>query len=130
MPLFTKQGQAVLYIHVPKTGGTSVEHFFIGNGFAADYMDTGGPKSLNQFRRCPPQHMHAEQILAVLRPSRCGYVFATVREPLARIVSEYRMRARGHAEFPRLPAWWEQSVKRYLEIPTISRTTSARRCSS
>ncbi len=115
MPLFTKLDRSVLYIHVPKTGGTSVEQFFITNGFAAEYLDAGGGKSLNQYRRCPPQHMHAEQLQAILRPSRCNYVFATVRDPLARIVSEYRMRARGHAEFPALPAWLDQSLKRYSE---------------
>ena len=117
MPLFTRQDRSVFYIHVPKTGGTSVEQFFLANGFQADYLDTGGPKSLNGYRRCPPQHMHAEQIMAVLRPSRCGYVFATVREPLARIVSEYKMRARGHADFPRLPAWLDQSLRRYADDP-------------
>lgn len=115
MPLFTRQDASVFYIHVPKTAGTSIEQFFVANGFAAEYLDTGGAKSMNGFRRCPPQHMHGEQILAILRPSRCGYVFATVREPLARIVSEYRMRARGHADFPRLPAWLDQSLKRYQE---------------
>ena len=119
MPLFTKADRSALYIHVPKTGGTSIEQFFIANGFAADYLDTGGTKSLNPFRRCPPQHMHAEQLLAILRPARCGYIFATVREPLGRVISEYRMRARGHAEFPRLPAWLDQSLKRYADEPFI-----------
>ncbi len=119
MPLFTRQDRSVLYIHVPKTGGTSVEHFLTANGFAAEYLDAGGAGSLNSYRRCPPQHMHAQQLMAILRPWRCGYVFATVREPLARIVSEYRMRARTQDGFPRLPAWVDQSLKRYAEDPYI-----------
>ena len=49
MPLFTKGDRSVLYIHVPKTGGTSIEHFFLSNGYAAEYLDTGGAGSLNPF---------------------------------------------------------------------------------
>ncbi len=115
MPLFTKADRSALYIHVPKTGGTSVENFFLSNGFAAEYLDTGGGKSINHYRRCPPQHMHAEQLQLILRPLRCNYIFATVREPKARIISEYRMRARGRAEFPSLPSWLDQAFKRYSE---------------
>ncbi len=119
MPLFTRQNRSVLFIHVPKTGGTSVEAFFARNGFAAELLDTGGPKSLNRYRRCPPQHMEAALLQAVLRPARCDYVFATVREPLARIVSEYRMRFRGVADAPGLPAWLDLNLKRYLDDPYV-----------
>jgi hypothetical protein len=120
MPLFLKANHAVLYIHVPKTGGTAVEAFFAANGFRTEYLDTGGPASLNRFRRCAPQHMHAEQIKAIFRPLRLDYVFMTVREPLARLLSEYKMHLRGKESVAQLDEWFDQMCKRYQEDSYIA----------
>ena len=117
MPLFQRDEKSLLYVHVPKTGGTAIEAFFQRNGFAADLLDTGGPGSFNRVRRCPPQHMEARLLEQVLRPGRCDYVFMTVRDPLARIVSEYRMRARGTPKIPKLPVWFDRAVARLADDP-------------
>lgn len=117
MPLFVKQNRCALFIHIPKAGGTAIESFFERNGFVADLLDTGGPKSLNKYRACPPQHMHAAQLETVLRPGRCQFVFTTVREPLARIVSEYRMRARAEEDILPLAPWLDLQMKRYMNDP-------------
>ncbi len=120
MPLFVHADRAVLYVHIPKTGGTSVESLFTRNGFKADYLDTGGPGSLNRLRLCPPQHMHAEPLQAILRLAACAYVFATVRHPLARLVSEYRMRMRGRGgERIPLPDWFDDALRRYGRNPYV-----------
>jgi hypothetical protein len=119
MPLFLRDNRSVLFIHVPKAGGTTIEDFFLRNGFAAHLLDTGGKTSFNTYARCPPQHMHADALMAVLRPARVDYTFATVREPLARLVSEYRMRALAVPNIAPLPVWLEQHLKRLWEDPCL-----------
>jgi hypothetical protein len=93
MPVFIRDNVRILYIHVPKTGGTSLERFFVANRFHMQYFDTGGRKeSLNTVRWCPPQHMHAEMLHAIFDVTKFNYVFMTVRDPFSRLISEYKMR--------------------------------------
>lgn len=115
MPLYVKDGKAVLHMHVPKTAGTALRAFFQHNGFREELFDGGGPQSLNHLRRCAPQHMDAAQIMALLRPSRIDFVFMTVREPLSRAVSEYRMQLREIGNLPALPAWFMRMSRDFIE---------------
>ena len=114
MPVFLKDGKSVLYIHVPKTAGSSIAAFFQKNGFQVHHQDLGGPRSLNRYRRCSPQHMHAEQILSHFRLERFDYVFITVPDPLKRLLSGY-VRMRFAQDTPALPVWFNRAVRRYLE---------------
>jgi len=115
LPLYTKDGRSVFYVHVPKTGGTAIEAFFGQNGFRVEYFDAGGPQSLNPYRRCAPQHMHAAQIMTLLRPAKFDYLFMTVREPLRRVISEYKMLVRTVSDAPPLTQWFDVISKQYLE---------------
>ena len=115
MPIYQKDGKSVLYVHVPKTAGSAVGAFFRKNGFQVHYFDNGGFQSVNRYRRCSPQHMHAEPILSILRPERFNYVFMTVRDPIQRLLSEFRMRSRLNKDTVGLPAWFDWTMKRYLE---------------
>ena len=92
MPVFFKGSRRVLFIHVPKAGGTSIEAFFEANGFKTAYLDRGGsPESLNPVRRSSPQHMQAELLQALFDPSKFDFVFMTVRHPMRRIASKFAM---------------------------------------
>jgi hypothetical protein len=113
MPLFWKGGKAALYIHVPKTGGTAVTEFFKRNGFAVGLMDSGGEGSLNNFFFCPPQHLHADILKRVIKLGTVDYVVMTVRNPLDRIVSEYRMRQAAIPGIPPLPRWVKNVLTKY-----------------
>jgi hypothetical protein len=115
LPLYVKDGKSVLHMHVPKTAGTAMRAFFQRNGFREELFDGGGPQSLNHLRRCAPQHMDAAQILALLRPARIDLVFMTVREPLSRAVSEYRMQLRETKNVAALPQWFMQMTRDFLE---------------
>ena len=117
MPLFIRDGKSILYLHVPKTGGTAIEGLLQNNGFRTELFDTGARGSFNRWRRCPPQHMEAQLVDAILRPARCDYVFLTVRDPLERLLSEYRMRARTTPDIAPLPKWFEWALKRVAEDP-------------
>jgi len=115
LPFYIKEGKTVFYVHVPKTGGTAVERLFSDNQFRVEYFDAGGPRGLNRFRRCAPQHMHAEQITTLLRPARMDFVFMTVRDPLRRLISEYKMRSKSQAVLPPISIWFNQMCKQYQE---------------
>jgi hypothetical protein len=115
LPLYVKDGKSVLHMHVPKTAGTALRAFFQRNDFREELFDGGGPQSLNHLRRCAPQHMDAAQIMALLRPARIDFVFMTVREPLSRAVSEYRMQLREIRNVPALPQWFMQMTRDFLE---------------
>lgn len=93
MPVLTRGETSILYVHVPKTGGSSVEAAFRRAGWDVTYVD-GNPRkhAPNWYRRTSPQHMHADLLAATFRLERFNAVFMTVREPLARFRSEYVMR--------------------------------------
>jgi hypothetical protein len=115
LPLYVKNGKAVLHMHVPKTAGTALRAFFLSNGFREELFDGGGPQSLNHLRRCPPQHLDAAQIMALFRPSQMDFVFMTVREPMSRLVSEYRRQVRENTDVPALPAWFVRTAREFVE---------------
>lgn len=91
MPVFIKEGKSVLFVHVPKAGGSSIEAFFELNGFRIEYLDTGGRDSLNHLTRCSPQHMHAEMLRSIFNIDAFDYIFMLVRHPIVRLKSEYLM---------------------------------------
>jgi hypothetical protein len=115
MPVFLRDDISVLYVHVPKTAGSSIAAFFQKNDFQVHHQDLGGARSLNRYRRCSPQHMHAEQILSHFRMERFDCIFMTVRNPMDRLLSEYKMRAGNLPDVPPLPIWFDRVMKRYLE---------------
>lgn len=120
MPVYVKDGKAVLHIHVPKTGGTSLTRFFGLNGFTVTYMDTGGPRSMLKYLRCPPQHMHAELITTLFRPIRFNFIFMTVRDPMARLISEYKMRVRAGQTVLSFAAFVDEKFRKYRDDPYVT----------
>ncbi|MFV0634381.1 sulfotransferase family 2 domain-containing protein [Demequina sp.] len=95
MPIMRKDGTALLFVHVPKTGGSSIEAAFRSAGWRVNYLDGNFDEgSLNQLRRCSPQHVDAADLAATFAIDRFDAVFGFVREPLPRMVSEYLWRHR------------------------------------
>lgn len=95
MPVFIKDDKYVLYLHVPKTGGSTVVSFFKRNGFDIKYLDTGEPGTINRVTYCSPQHLHCEDLARIFDFSKFSFIFATVRNPVTRLKSEFLMRNRG-----------------------------------
>ena len=90
MPVFQKDNKSILFVHVPKAGGSYVEQLFKINGFSVAFFDNG--RNLNPLRCCSPQHYHKEILEVLLKVDKMDYSFMTVREPISRFISEFKMR--------------------------------------
>ena len=122
MPVFTKDNVNVLYVHVPKAGGSAIEHHFEAEGFRMSYRDgRTGPGTDNYLRRCSPQHMHADLLKGLFRVGRFDAIFTVVREPLARFRSEYSMRNRRDLDLSAgaVDEWTKDVLRRYRKNPFV-----------
>lgn len=113
MPLFRFDSAVILFIHVPKTGGSSIEAALRAMG--------GRPALLSQssqgYARSTPQHMQAEVLAAFVPETFYDLRFALVRDPQSRLVSEYKMRriGRERQDLPPLSfaEWVTETFERY-----------------
>jgi hypothetical protein len=115
VPIFFKDSLFFLYVHVPKTGGTSIERFFIDNGFSIHLIDGGGPGSLLPVLKSSPQHLHATILKCILHLERFHFIFMTVRHPQTRILSEYSMRRRYSGVDETFGEWLRRTLESYAE---------------
>ncbi|MDC3011323.1 sulfotransferase family protein [Synechococcus sp. AH-736-G21] len=94
MPVFSSPDGSlnILFIHIPKTGGGSVEHFFKKINFGVKYLQTkDAPNTLKlSCYKCSPQHMHAALLEMIFNIHSFDYVFTLVRHPFNRLLSEYK----------------------------------------
>ena len=92
MPLYQlRKGdkeKTILFIHVPKTGGTAIETYFRGIGLAG-YFDPPTYMPVRPYLKVPPAH-YDYGVLNRLYKLDALYSFAVVRHPVRRMVSEYR----------------------------------------
>lgn len=114
MPVFKKAGKTHLYIHIPKTGGTSVESLLCKSGFEMHYAEYLGENKLNNVRWCSPQHLHAKRLQEEFNIDTFDSVFTTVRNPYARFKSEYCMQ-HFQATIPSKQAIEDWAVKAFAE---------------
>ena len=95
MPIFLREGQKVLFKHVPKCAGSSIEALMAAEGFTVLLLSDAGGADVP----CPPQHLHHAALLAMgVASTSFDFEFAVVRHPLERLISEYFFRgmdARG-----------------------------------
>lgn len=87
MPLLHSAMSVIFFAHIPKTGGSSLEHWLAGRGQLRLRGRTPLPGG-----RCTPQHMHAADYAPLLEGQLIDAEFAVLRDPVARMVSEYRYR--------------------------------------
>ncbi|MET1059335.1 MAG: sulfotransferase family 2 domain-containing protein [Nocardioides sp.] len=120
MPVFIKDQRYVLFPHVPKTGGTSIERLFRRNGWQMYLRDSRvGKGSLHYVRRCSPQHLHAAVLRELIDLSRVDLCFMVVRDPIARFRSEYAMRQKDPTKTDpaSVDTWADRILTRYEHNP-------------
>ena len=119
MPSVEIRGTLIYFAHCPKAGGTSVERFMVERwGSAVGLLGWGWDRKwAREGERageisCSPQHLVWEDARRVL-PRAPDHVFTVVRDPVARMVSEYLYQAEGRLTGPAgrpvrrlgFPAW-------------------------
>lgn len=112
MPFIQHNGKCILFIHIPKAGGTSIESWMKGIA-PLRLFSVGVPHA----SRCTPQHYRMQDIRSILGDGFFDYALAVVRNPYDRIESEYRMRAQLAKQgfwkaFPAFSLWIEDNLDR------------------
>ncbi len=113
MTLFRNKENTVFFAHIPKTGGSSVEHA----------LRAGGAKRALHFHKrldfvkCTMQHMHAELYDVFIPKGFYDYGFAVVRHPFDRLESEYRWRVNLKQAKHEFNKWAIANLKRQLTKP-------------
>jgi len=113
MPIFTKDNKHFLFVHIPKTGGTSMEKLFHRSGWSISYVDFGGQGSLNPLRHCSPQHMHREILQSQFALNKFDEIFMMVRNPYDRFCSEYCWANQSNVGAPPLEVWAKRAFEAY-----------------
>lgn len=108
MPLFETDAGSLLFIHVPKTGGTSIQKCL--GSFHRHSRWTNDPLPGEP---CTPQHYSSELLTERHREDDLIYSFMMVRHPVDRLVSEYNWQMRKRL-IPTPFAWWLRMVLKKL----------------
>ena len=116
MPIFRFRDKILLFIHIPKTGGTSVEKVL---------SDAGGVEALRDSvlipgMPCTPQHFHAAILESLLPRGLCDFAFTIVRNPFDRLASEYKMRVLGPDRAIGFDDWFEVVLRRHARNPFVN----------
>ncbi len=117
MPILQYNTRRLLYLHVPKTGGGTIEAWLKTLG-PLQFHSVGVPTAL----RCAPQHFRMSDFNALFGKGCFDHVVMTVRNPYDRIESEYRMRAvisgKGFWKAsPTFSLWLEQNLEAVRKNP-------------
>lgn len=99
MPLARIEDSILYFAHIPKTGGSSIEAYIKAKGALSLYHKTavGGLKT-------SPQHLQVELFDKIVPRAFYDHGFTVLRDPVARLVSEFCYRARPPAR-----VWFRQA---------------------
>jgi hypothetical protein len=119
MPFVELNQKKILFIHVPKAGGTTVEQWLSTLAplrFKTAYIPA--------VARCTPQHFRMQDFRVLFGPDYFNYAFMLVRNPYSRIASEFRMRATiaGKGFFrswPSFSLWLEHHLQQAASNPFV-----------
>lgn len=124
MPFIQFEGRNILFMHVPKTAGMSVESWLesLAPVQLSNVYNAGWSRTL----RCSVQHLDANDIRRLFRDDYFAYAFLFVRDPYARMESEYRyLRSKGKLRLvssdlgkpPAFAQWAVREIKAAMENP-------------
>lgn len=102
MPLIRHQGKVILFVHIPKTGGTSIEDAMKKAGAVVAFRYGSRFKG---FMKTTFQHLSADVYAHVIPPDFYDYAFALSRHPVTRLVSEYFHRRKHNGETQVFDRW-------------------------
>lgn len=124
MPLYLNNEQAVTFLHIPKTAGTTIETWLNDSG---KYQQILFSQKKLEGMLVTPQHLgyHTLTELTKTLNRPLEYKFAVVRNPFERIVSEFFYRIKlgsiqlGVNSESLFSAWVVHNLKKYQETPEL-----------
>jgi hypothetical protein len=110
MTILTKDSNSILFLHVPKCGGSSIVDTFTANGFTSALETRGKPAQ--DCLLASPQHQTCSALKALVRFDNIKEIFMVVRNPYQRLVSEYNwiFREVSTEERPEYSQWVINSI--------------------
>ncbi len=117
MPVFRIDNRLVLFAHVPKCAGTSIELYLEQRFGEVGMMDRQFMRKAPQLRwsRTSPQHVDTATLTHLLPLSFFDAVFAVVRHPVDRLISVFRFQRDVEKTLPGLISFdtWLDDVALY-----------------
>lgn len=89
MPIFSKDNKTILFLHIPKAAGSSVENIGSSLGWRESFSIRGKTLEDLKYFKASLQHLHAEPLEILLNFDEFDSIFTVVRNPFARFKSEY-----------------------------------------
>jgi hypothetical protein len=112
MPLYRNKANVLLFVHIPKTGGSTIENTLKSKGITQALHSR---LRLGQ-NGVTPQHMHRDVIEKWIPESFYDAAFCVVRNPYARISSEYKWQTQArNAKVSAFDTWVNNQFKRHKE---------------
>ena len=87
--IFTINNKKILFIHIPKTAGTTIENFFLRHMKREVVWPKYYPDLLfGYYNNLHYQHLTMEEIAKINKISDFNFIFCVVRDPFYRFISE------------------------------------------
>ncbi|WP_298331226.1 sulfotransferase family 2 domain-containing protein [Asticcacaulis sp.] len=106
MPFFRYKDKTILFIHVPKTGGSTIEEWietFADINLLQNNTVIGeNPYGMPEILPCTPQHLMQSEIDKYFT-DRFDYTFTVVRNPYKRVESEFKFKQIIHKVLGTVP---------------------------
>lgn len=124
MPLYLNEKQAILFLHIPKTAGTTIEFWLENSG---KYEQLLFSQEKLEDLKATPQHLGYETLSQITNGLKrpLEYKFAIVRNPYDRLVSEffYRLklgnRTLGNRPEELFSSWVTHNLIKYRKNKSI-----------
>ena len=118
MPIYRLNGASLLFVHVPKCGGTSLEGMLNAHPALeqAALYEMGRDNLVLQVSRCSPQHWHGPLLQQLLRLETFALSFTVIRDPVERLLSEFSMQRGKVLETTTDFGIWYQQMQRERRV--------------
>lgn len=111
MPLYRNEANVVFFVHIPKTGGASIEKALRMTG-AAEALKF---KKKRAYSKATLQHMHAAVYLDAVDAKFADYSFTVIRNPFDRFASEFKMKVTDAGLTDDINEWAVTNFARFAE---------------
>jgi hypothetical protein len=115
MPIFTNGNRKILFIHIPKSAGSSIERIGRDKGWEESFSVRGKSLTEAAYYKATPQHFHADILRQIFDFKEFDSVFTIVRNPYDRLKSEYYWQRDQSMTNLQVDDWVSNIFQRYSE---------------